>query len=63
MAPRGKVADTGIEQVMKEEGIQKEDRCDWLKKNADRFDKKRVEKTQKAWGCRHWRISKDRKKR
>ena len=63
MAPRGKVADTGIEQVVKKEGIKKEDRCDWLKKNADRFDNKRVKATQKAWGCRHSRISKDRKKR
>lgn len=30
-----------------------EDKCKWLKENANRFPPDEVRKTEKAWGCRN----------
>ena len=59
MAARGNVADTAITQALLKEGTGGKSRCDWLKDNAGRFPKKAVKMTEKAWGCRHSRASKD----
>lgn len=37
------------------------DRCDWLKENQHLFPADAVNATEKAWGCRHSRASKDKK--
>ena len=59
----GNQTHTKIVQTILKEGLDGKDKCEWLKENAHRFDKKIVKATQKAWGCRHSRVSKDKKQR
>ena len=63
MASRGNVADSAIIQTLQREGSGGKNRCDWLKKNSHRWSKAQVKRTEKAWGCRHSRASKDKCKK
>lgn len=63
MTAHGNQADTAIQDAYNRECNKSDDsRCEWLKRNAHRFPKPAVKATEKAWGCRHSRISKDKKK-
>ena len=63
MAAKGNVADTAIVQTMIREGTGGKNKCDWLKANQHRFPARAVKQTEKAWGCRHSRQSKDKCKK
>jgi len=63
MASRGNVADSAIIQSLQREGTGGKDRCAWLKENSHRWSKSQVKATEKAWGCRHSRASKDKCKK
>jgi RHS repeat-associated protein len=62
-ASSGNVADTAITQSLQKEGTGGKNRCDWLKENSYRWSAKQVKATEKAWGCRHSRKSKDKCKK
>lgn len=62
MVAHGNQADTAIQDSYNRECKKSDDRCKWLEKNAHLFPKVAVKATQKAWGCRPSRISKDKKK-
>ena len=63
MASPGNQADTAIQDAYNRECNKSDDKCEWLKKNAYRFPKAAVKATEKVWGCRHSRMSKDKKDR
>lgn len=63
MAAHGNHADTAIQDAYSRECKKSDDRCEWLKRNAYKFPPAAVKATEKAWGCRPSRISKDKKKR
>ena len=63
MASPGNQADTAIQDAYNRECNKSDDKCEWLKKNAYRFPNAAVKATEKAWGCRHSRMSKDKKDR
>ena len=41
-------------------GEQPEDRCSWLRRNADNYPRRAVNSTMKAWGCKRNRVGRDR---
>lgn len=62
----GNQADTAIEQawINTDERCngKRPDKCEWLERNKNKFPKAAVKATQKAWGCRSSRISKDKQR-
>lgn len=61
MAAPGNQADSAIVDAFGREASRSDDRCEWLRRNAHRFPKAAVKATEKAWGCRHSRASRDKK--
>lgn len=60
------MADTGIRldwEYAKRINGQRPDICEWLAQNKHRYSVEAVKKTEKAWGCRHSRTSKDKGKK
>lgn len=65
-AARGNVADTqivndynAIASAERLKNCPPPDRCEWLKQNASKYRPDQVKATEKAWGCRGSRASKD----
>lgn len=63
-ATRGNQAHSGIERDWINSGSSdvRLERCAWLAKNKHNYSAEAVKATEKAWGCRHSRVSKDKKK-
>lgn len=59
--PDSKILEDWVNTTERDANGKKPDRCAWLAQNKHKYSAGAVKATEKAWGCRHSRVSKDKK--